>query len=83
MFLRSTQRKKNGKTHVYWNIVENKRLDGGRVVQRQVLYLGEINSPQIDAWRRAIEVVDGSTGEARTLAQLAQSRGSDLGKSMP
>ena len=58
MFLRSTERKKNGKTHVYWNIVENKRLDDGRVVQRQVLYLGEINSPQIDAWRRAIEVVD-------------------------
>ena len=34
MFLRSTQRKKNGKMHVYWNIVENKRLDDGRVVQR-------------------------------------------------
>ena len=67
-FYARTQRKKNGKTHVYWNIVENKRLDDGRVVQRQVLYLGEINSPQIDAWRRAIEVVDESTGEARTLA---------------
>jgi len=35
MFLRSTKRKKNGKTHVYWNIVENKRLADGRVVQRQ------------------------------------------------
>ena len=40
MFLRSCKRKKNGKTHVYWNIVENKRLNDGRVVQRQVLYLG-------------------------------------------
>ncbi len=50
MFLRLIKRR-NGKTHVYWNIVENKRLDDGRVVQRQVLYLGEINSPQIDAWR--------------------------------
>jgi hypothetical protein len=66
MFLRSTSRKKNGKTHVYWNIVENKRLDDGRVVQRQVLSLGEINSSQMDAWRRAIEVVDESTGEAMT-----------------
>ncbi len=74
MFLRSTARKKNGKTHVYWNIVENKRLDDGRVVQRQVLYLGEINSSQIDAWRRAIEVVDESTGEARTLALFPEDR---------
>jgi transposase len=75
MFLRSTSRKKNGKTHVYWNIVENKRLDDGRVVQRQVLYLGEINSSQMDAWRRAIEVIDESTGEARTLALFPEDRG--------
>ncbi len=39
MFLRQTRRQKDGKTHVYWNIVENRRLDDGRVVQRQVLYL--------------------------------------------
>ena len=44
MFLRQTRRRKDGKTHVYWNIVENRRLDDGRVVQRQVLYLGEIHS---------------------------------------
>ena len=55
MFLRRTERKKNGKTHHYWNVVENKRLDGGRVVQRHVLYLGEINSSQAAAWRNAIE----------------------------
>ena len=59
MFLRRTQRKKDGKTHSYWNIVESKRLDDGRVVQRQVLYLGEINSSQAEAWRQAIEVFDG------------------------
>jgi hypothetical protein len=41
MFLRSTRRKKNGKRHVYWNVVENKRLADGRTVQRQVLYLGD------------------------------------------
>ena len=44
MFLRHTTRKKNGKEHRYWSIVENKRLGAGRVVQRPVLYLGEINS---------------------------------------
>ena len=52
MFLRRTKRKKAGKTHVYWNIVENKRLDDGRVVQRHVLYLGEINASQAVAWRK-------------------------------
>ena len=74
MFLRSSQRKKNGKTHIYWNIVENKRLDDGRVVQRQVLYLGEINSSQLDAWRRAIEVIDEDAGERRTLALFPEDR---------
>lgn len=37
MFLRSSSRKKDGKDHRYWGIVENKRVDGGRVVQRHVL----------------------------------------------
>jgi hypothetical protein len=71
MFLRRTQRKKDGKTHTYWNIVESKRLDDGRVVQRQVLYLGEINSSQADAWRKAIEVFDEDAGQPRTLALFA------------
>ena len=44
MFLRKTERRKNGKTHLYWSVVENQRLDNGRVVQRHLLYLGEINS---------------------------------------
>ena len=30
MFLRKTQRKKDGKTHEYWSVVENKRVAGGR-----------------------------------------------------
>src|SRR5271166_7034822 len=54
MFLRKTPRKKDGKTHDYWSVVENKRVAGGRVVQRHVLYLGEINSSQAAEWRRAI-----------------------------
>jgi hypothetical protein len=58
MFLRRAERKKNGKTHHYWNVVENKLLDDGRVVQRHLLYLGEINSSQAAAWRKAIEVFD-------------------------
>ena len=75
MFLRQTRRTKDGKTHVYWNIVENRRLDDGRVVQRQVLYLGEINSSQAAAWRKAIEVFDEASGEPRTLALFPEDRG--------
>ena len=74
MFLRRTERKKNGKTHSYWNVVENKRLDDGRVVQRHVLYLGEINSSQAAAWRKAIEVFDEDAGRSRTLALFSEDR---------
>ena len=74
MFLRRTERKKNGKTHHCWNVVENKRLDDGRVVQRHVLYLGEINSSQAAAWRKAIEVFDEDAGRARTLALFPEDR---------
>jgi hypothetical protein len=74
MFLRRTERKKNGKTHSYWNVVENKRLDDGRVVQRHVLYLGEINSSQAAAWRKAIEVFDEDAGRSRTLALFPEDR---------
>jgi len=56
MFLRCTRRVKDGKTHEYWNLVENRRLCDGRVAQRQVLYLGEINASQREAWRKTIEV---------------------------
>ncbi len=68
MFLRKTQPKKDGKTHEYWSVVENKRVAGGRVVQRHVLYLGEINSSQAAVWRKAIEVLDEDAGHSWTMA---------------
>ena len=46
MFLRAKSRFKDGKKHRYWSIVENRRTASGRVVQRHVLYLGEINDSQ-------------------------------------
>jgi transposase len=58
MFLRCNRREKDGKTHEYWNVVENRRLSNGRIAQRQVLYLGEINASQREAWRKTIEVQD-------------------------
>ena len=74
MFLRKTERRKNGKTHLYWSVVENRRLDSGRVVQRHVLYLGEINSSQAEAWRRAIEVFDEDEGRSRSLTLFPEDR---------
>ena len=67
MFLRKTQRKKDGKTHDYWSVVENKRVAGEcRLAPRS--YLGEINSSQAAGWRKAIEVLDDDAGLPRTLA---------------
>ena len=74
MFLRKTERRKDGKTHVYWSVVENRRLDSGRVMQRHVLYLGEINSSQAEAWRRAIEVFDEDAGASRSLSLFPEER---------
>ncbi len=74
MFLRKTERRKNGKTHLYWSVVESRRLDNGRVVQRHVLYLGEINSSQAEAWRRAIEVFDEDQGQSRSLVLFPEDR---------
>jgi len=71
MFLRSSTRKKDGKEHRYFSIVENKRVAGGRVVQRHVLYLGEINSSQELAWRKSIEVFEEVEQRASTLSLFA------------
>ena len=43
MFLRAKIGRKDGKQHRTYSIVENRRVSGGRVVQRHALYLGEIN----------------------------------------
>jgi len=74
MFLRATIRKKDGKEHRYWSVVENRRLRGGRVVQRHVLYLGEINSSQELGWRKSIEVLDEGARAPRTLALFPEDR---------
>src|SRR5271166_5356039 len=58
MFLRSNKRIKDGKEHRYYTVVESRRLRSGKVAQRQVLYLGEINDSQQAGWRRTLEVFD-------------------------
>jgi transposase len=74
MFLRCSTRKKDGKEHAYWSLVENRRVADGRVVQRHVLYLGEINDSQQVAWRRSIEIFDQGENVARTVALVAAER---------
>jgi transposase len=54
--------------------VENRRVADGRVVQRHVLYLGEINDSQQVAWRRSVEIFDQGENVARTVALVAAER---------
>jgi transposase len=74
MFLRFNRRLKDGKEHRYWNIVESKRCASGKVIQRQVLYLGEINDSQREAWCRFIEAFDEAAGRHRQLALFPADR---------
>src|SRR3981189_3142586 len=74
MFLRCKVRRKDGKQHRYWSVVENTRVAGGRVVQRHVLYLGEINDTQELAWRRSIAVLEDGGAHPRTLSLFPEDR---------
>lgn len=74
MFLRSTTRNKDGKLHRYYSVVENRRLTSGKVAQRTVLYLGEINDSQETAWRKSLEVFDESAKEPTTLSLFPEDR---------
>lgn len=74
MFLRCHRRKKNGKAHRYWSVVENRRLAGGATAQRQVLYLGEINDSQQAAWRKTLDVFDEQRRQYRQLSLFPADR---------
>jgi Transposase DDE domain len=74
MFLRSSNRKKDGKDHRYFSIVENRRLDSGQTVQRTVLYLGEINDQQQAAWRKTLEVFDEDRQRYTSLSLFPEDR---------
>src|SRR5947209_7221810 len=78
MFLRCTTRRKDGKDHRYWSIVENKRCAGDKVVQRHVLYLGEINDQQQAAWQKTIEVFEEGQTQPRTVALFAAERSPEV-----
>lgn len=73
MFLKCSKRTKDGKEHRSWAIVESRRI-GRRVVQRHVLYLGEINDSQRAAWQKSIAVFDEQQGQARQCALFPEDR---------
>src|SRR5271167_568326 len=74
MFLRFTTRKKNGKEHRYYSLVESRRVASGRVVQRHALYLGEINDSQQEAWRKTVEILEEGQTRPRTVALFPEDR---------
>lgn len=73
MFLRCHSRKKNGKRHRYWSVVESRRTLAGPV-QRQVLYLGEINDAQESAWRKTVSVFDEDSNQSRQMSLFPSDR---------
>ena len=81
MYLRSTCRKKDGKEHHYWSVVESYRARNGRIGQRHVLYLGEINDTQKASWLRTIEVLEEKKTKPRQVALFPDNR--KLPESLP
>jgi hypothetical protein len=74
MFLRYNIRKKDGKEHRYWSIVENRRLRAGHTTQRTVLYLGEINDTQQGAWRKSLAVFDETQQQTEQISLFPEDR---------
>ena len=74
MFLKCHTRRKDGKEHRYWSILEKRRVAEGKTLDRQVLYLGEINDSQRQGWERCIEVFDEGRGRQERLALYPEDR---------
>jgi transposase len=65
MFLRRYQRTKQGKTHIYYALVESIRTDAGPR-QRVVAHLGELNHDQERRWQRTV-IFHNRQGDAQQL----------------
>ena len=74
MFLRAKVRKKDGKQHRYFSVVENRRVGKNKTAQRTVLYLGEINDGQEATWRKTVQVFDESQQQHTTLSLFPEDR---------
>jgi hypothetical protein len=76
MFLRHKIRRKDGKEHRSWSVVENRRVAGGRVVQRQVVYLGRSTtvSARHGPGRSRRLMTTGDRGRLRRFPRIVQRR---------
>jgi hypothetical protein len=74
LFLRAKTRCKDGKSHRYGSLVENRRTVGNRVVQRPVLDRGELNAHQQAAWCRTMEVLPAGETRPRPVALFPADR---------
>jgi len=74
LFLRAHERLKDGKVHTYWSLVENRRAGDGRVVQRQVLYLGALSPIQELSWEKTAQQFDPPPTQPEPLSGLASER---------
>jgi hypothetical protein len=74
LLLRAHERRKDGKVHRYWSLVENRRCADGRVVQRHVLYLGALTAAQELSWEKAVRQFDALPGPGPALPGLATER---------
>src|SRR5215469_15739759 len=74
MHLKVHRRKKDGKEHRYFSIVESRRVSRQRVVHRTVVYLGEINDSQQAAWRKTLEVFDEDKRDFATMSLFPDDR---------
>lgn len=66
MFLRRCERRKNGKRHTYWALVESIRTARGSR-QRTVAYLGELAGSEQNGWAQLGRKLDGQPPPARSL----------------
>jgi transposase len=72
MFLRRFQKRKNGKAHVYWALVETYRTAKGPR-QRIVSYLGELKESERSGWAQLAAKLDGNADERETSTYIQQS----------
>ncbi len=79
MFLRRCERKKNGKRHMYWALVESYRTARGSR-QRVVAYLGDLAPSEQDGWAKLgahLQGDDAARRPERTLFDPPCARGAD------
>jgi transposase len=66
MCVRANRRRKDGKDHTYWSLVETIRTAAGPR-QRTICYLGELNSAAEVRWRKTVRIFN-AQGEEQQLA---------------